>query len=174
MTSGFEDPTVIGAIITATGAVVAVWLQQDRRQKRVEARTAKVEQTTARVAKNTETLQPNDGSTLHDAIRRTEAGMDELIRRTEAGMDELTRSTEAGIGGLTETMHQLAKAVQDVDTRQRAQAELGGALIGKLEQHIDDAREDTRQFDARLRDIERGRPTAPPHTRRETRGGAAT
>lgn len=152
MTSGFEDPTVIGAIITATGAVVAVWLQQDRRQKRVEARTAKVEQTTARVAKNTETLQPNDGSTLHDAIRRTEAGID----------------------GLAETIDRLAQAVQDVDTRQRAQAELGGALIGKLEQHIDDAREDTRQFDARLRDIERGRPTAPPHTRRETRGGAAT
>lgn len=163
MTSGFEDPTVIGAIITATGAVVAVWLQQDRRQKRVEARTAKVEQTTERVAKNTETLQPNDGSTLHDAIRRTEAGIDELTRRTEAGID-----------GLTETMQQLAKAVQDVDTRQRAQAELGGALIGQLNQHIEDAREDKRQIDSRVRDIERGRSAAPPHTRRETRGGGAT
>lgn len=107
--------SLAGLIGTGLGAVV-----------RFDRRTKKVEQTT-------ETLRPNGGSSLNDAIRRIEA-------------DGIER----------------AEMLRSLDAKQDSQCDLLAKLTGRFEQHLHEVEVSTVRWEEWRRSVERSASQPPP------------
>lgn len=121
-----EEWTFFGSIagLLGTGLGAAV---------RFDKRTKKVEQTT-------ETLRPNGGSSLNDAIRRMEAD------------------------GTRERAEQ-ARVLESIDRKQDSQCDLIARLTGRFEQHLHEVEVSTARWEEWRRSVERsGSQPQPPST----------